>query len=228
MLLGYVRVSSAEQRKGTSLSEQERIIKAIALAQGLGEFDVAIYRDDGVSGSVPLRERPAGRRMLDSAQSGDTIVAKTLDRAFRDAKDALEIFEHCRRSGINLIVYDLGHESVIKDGVSKMLFTILGAVAEMERGRIHERVQSGKRAKKLKGGHVGGLPPYGFRIVGSGREAKLEIDEVEQQTVATIRRVHKASPTLGEAARELTRLGITNRLGGQMSKMQVKRLVERV
>lgn len=227
MLLGYVRVSSAEQIKGTSLSEQERIIKAIALAQGLGEFDVAIYRDADVSGSIPLGERPAGRRMLDNAQSGDTIVAKTLDRAFRDARDALDVFEHCRRANINLIVYDLGHESVTKDGVSKMLFTILGAVAEMERGRIHDRVQSGKRAKKAKGGHVGGLPPYGFRKIGAGKEARLEIDETEQQMVATVRRVHKASPTLGEATRELTRLGITNRLGGPMNKMQVKRLAER-
>lgn len=223
MLLGYVRVSSTDQVRGTSLAEQERVIRAIAVARGLGEFDVAVYRDDAVSGSVPLGQRPAGRRLIDTAQSGDIIVVKTLDRGFRDARDALDTFEHCRRAGIDLIVYDLGHESVTKDGVSKMLFTILSAVAEMERGRIHDRVQGGKRAKAQKGGHVGGLPRYGFRVVGTGKDARLEPDPTEQEIVAKVKDV-RVRTSLANATKQLAALGIRNRQGKPFQATQVERI----
>lgn len=223
MLLGYVRVSSNGQVEGTSPAEQERVIRAIAVAKGLGEFDVAVYRDDAVSGSIPFGQRPAGRRLMDTAQSGDIIVAKTLDRAFRDARDALEVFEHCRRAGIDLIVYDLGNESVTKDGVSKMIFTILGAVAEMERGRIHDRVQGGKRAKAAKGGHIGGLPRYGYRVVGAGKEARIEPDPAEQIVVEQVRALRERL-TLTNATKQLAALGIVNRLGRPFQKTQVDRI----
>jgi len=224
MILGYVRVSSDGQIKGTSLAEQERVIRAIGVAKGLtGEFDVSIYKDEAVSGSIPLRRRPAGKRLLDAAQRGDVIVAKTLDRAFRDARDALDVFEHCRAAGIDLVVYDLGHESVTKDGVSKMIFTILGAVAEMERGRIRDRVTTGRKAKAAKGGHVGGLPRYGYRVVGEGKDARIEVDPDEQEIVAKVREV-AASTSLSEATRQLAALGIVNRVGQPFQKTQVARI----
>src|SRR5215471_5783759 len=92
MIFSYTRVSTAEQAAegSTSLAEQERRNRAIAQLRGAsGSFDISVHSDAGVSGSVPLAERPAGGRMLDSAQAGDVIIAAKLDRLFRSALDAL-------------------------------------------------------------------------------------------------------------------------------------------
>src|SRR5262245_59512609 len=125
MILGYVRVSSTSQIAGTSLAEQTRKIRAIAMAEGLSDYDVVIFQDEAESGSIPLAERPEGAKLLSQAKRGDKIVATKLDRAFRDACDALMVFNHCKREGIDLVLYDLGTESVTQNGVSKLLFTIL-------------------------------------------------------------------------------------------------------
>jgi putative DNA-invertase from lambdoid prophage Rac len=63
---------------------------------------------------------------------GDVVVSAKLDRAFRSAADALAVLEEMKDQGVDLHLIDLGG-SVIANGMSKMVFTILAAVAEGER-----------------------------------------------------------------------------------------------
>ena len=95
MLLIYNRVSLIEQagEGKTSLAEQERIGRGFAMAKGFAQFDVAVYTDAGVSATIPLRDRPNGKEMLETAKAGDTIFAAKLDRMFRSASDALNMSE---------------------------------------------------------------------------------------------------------------------------------------
>ncbi len=95
MLLGYVRVSTAEQAADdrSSLENQEKIIRGFAMAKGFSQFDTSVYSDPGVSASIPLRQRPAGKELLETAKAGDTIIASKLDRMFRSASDALSMLE---------------------------------------------------------------------------------------------------------------------------------------
>src|SRR5262245_2728485 len=87
-VFGYVRVSTAEQaNNGDSIETQRQQITGYAMMKGwrVAEFFV----DRGVSGSVPLAERPEGQRLLASVAAGDVIITSRLDRALRSADEAV-------------------------------------------------------------------------------------------------------------------------------------------
>jgi DNA invertase Pin-like site-specific DNA recombinase len=114
------------------------------------------------------------------------IVAK-LDRAFRNAADALVTAERLKARRVDLIVADMGSEPVTQNGVSRMFFGMLALVAEFERERIKERSAEGRAAKRRSGGHIGGSAPFGFRKVGTGRAARLESDQAQQAALSDMR-----------------------------------------
>src|SRR5882757_9209046 len=186
MLLGYVRVSTADQCKDgrSSLQTQTDIIEGLARARGVDKYDVQIYEDAGVSGATKLKMRPAGERLLQDMKAGDVVVASKLDRMFRSASDAIDMFEELKARGVDLILYDISHEPV-SSGVGKLIMTILAAVGDMERVRIKERTAEGRRAKKAKGGAVGEVP-FGYRKEGEGRTAIMVPHEAEQRAEARI------------------------------------------
>ena len=183
MLLIYQRVSSTEQAADdrSSLENQERIGRGFAMTKGFNQFDIATYCDPGVSATIPLRRRPAGQRLLEDMKPGDYVFASKLDRMFRSASDACNMAEIFKEKGINLVLFDLGSEPINSSGISQFFFTIIAAVAQLERTMIRERMEAGKKAKREKKGHAGGVAPYGYRIVGHGRAAQLEPVEADLQ-----------------------------------------------
>lgn len=228
MFLIYCRVSTLEQAadNATSLAEQERKGKAVATLRGAGTYDSAVFSDGGVSGAIALADRPEGGRMIADAKKGDTIVASKLDRLFRSTVDALTTAERLKEAGIDLILIDMGTDPVTSRGAAKFFFGILAMAAEFERERIAERTQDGRRAKASKQGHLGGPPPFGFEVIGTGREAKLQPCEQEMQTVTTIKKLwHEHTPA--SAAREAKRLGLRCRAGTPFQLVQIKRIAER-
>src|SRR5262245_37986176 len=130
-VFGYCRVSTAEQADGgVSLAQQETQIAGYAMMKGWQLAECFVER--GISGSVSFADRPEGQRLLAAIQKGDVIIAAKLDRAFRSAADALTVLEELKDQGIGLHLIDLGGD-VTGNGVSRMIFTILAAVAEGER-----------------------------------------------------------------------------------------------
>ena len=233
MLLGYARVSTSEQAADdrSSLENQEKIIRGFAMAKGFTQFDTSIFSDPGVSASIPLRNRPAGKELLETAKAGDTIIASTMDRMFRSAGDATNMIEIFREKKIDLVLFNMGSEPVGTSAVGQFIFTALAAVAQLERTLIKERMTSGKKAKKDKGGHIGGRTPYGFRVVGKGREARLEKDEAEQKIIARVQGLlhdGRAGLSISETTRLLTEEGLTSRNGKPFVKMQVARIISQV
>lgn len=231
MILGYIRVSTADQAQDdrTSLPEQENVIYGYAMTQGVDRFGVQIYSDAGVSARTPLKNRPKGDQLLRDAQPGDTIIASKMDRIFRSARDALETVDHCKATGIKLVLFDMGIQPVTDEGMSRMFFTMLAAFAEFERARIRERMIQGKAAKVKKGGHIGGPPPYGYRVVGEGRAATLEENPAEQAIINAVRdKVHLQFFSNPVMARELNAKGLRNREGKPFAPYQVQRIAERL
>ena len=154
MIYGYQRVSTVEQVAGTSLAEQERTIRAVAQAlDPSADTTLEMVTDPGVSGSVPFHERPGGGWLLDMLLPGDTIVVSKLDRAFRSAKDALAQVHALEERGVDLVLADMGPQPVTRDGVGRLFFTMMAALAEFERTRIAERTREGRDAKKARGGY---------------------------------------------------------------------------
>ena len=136
-----------------SLDVQQRHLAGYAQMQGLTIDKVFVER--GVSGSKPLGDRPQGAALLAALKPGDVVITPKLDRMFRSALDALEVLASSRRRGVSLHMIDLGGDTT-GNGVSKLVFTILSAVAEAERDRTRERIAEVKRDQRQRGRYLGG------------------------------------------------------------------------
>jgi len=182
---GYVRVSTDRQAgEGESLGTQQRVIDGYAMMNGLTLDSIFVER--GVSGSKPLGERPEGARLLAGLKSGDVLITPKLDRMFRSALDALEVLGRLKDRGISLHMIDLGGD-VTGNGVSKLVFTILSAVAEAERDRIRERIRDVKADQRKRQRYLGGIVPFGWRI---GEDGIVEVLEQQRaiQRIVELRR----------------------------------------
>jgi DNA invertase Pin-like site-specific DNA recombinase len=170
----------------------------------------------GVSGSKPLVERPQGGRLLSMLQAGDVVITPKLDRMFRSALDALDVLAKLKHRGVNLHMIDLGGD-VTGNGISKLVFTILSAVAEAERDRIRERIRDVKADQRRRGRYLGGTVPFGWRLGGDGGL----IEVAEQQ--AAIRRMiglRQAGASLRSIANAIEAEGFS------LSHVGVKKVIE--
>jgi DNA invertase Pin-like site-specific DNA recombinase len=178
---GYVRVSTDRQADdGESLGTQQRIIEGYAMMNGLTLGSVSVER--GVSGSKPLGERPEGARLMAILKAEDVVITPKLDRMFRSALNALDVLGQLRERGVALHIIDLGGD-VTGNGISKLVFTILSAVAEAERDRIRERIRDVKADQRKRQRYLGGIVPFGWQIGEDG--ALVEVPE-QQRTIQRI------------------------------------------
>jgi len=178
---GYVRVSTDRQADdGESLGTQQRIIEGYAMMNGLTLGSVSVER--GVSGSKPLGERPEGARLMAILKAEDVVITPKLDRMFRSALNALDVLGQLRERGVALHIIDLGGD-VTGNGISKLVFTILSAVAEAERDRIRERIRDVKADQRKRQRYLGGIVPFGLQIGEDG--ALVEVPE-QQRTIQRI------------------------------------------
>src|ERR1700757_3141870 len=142
----------------------------------------SIFVERGVSGSKPEGERPEGARLLAGLKAGDVVITPKLDRMFRSALDALDVLGRLKDRGVSLHMIDLGGD-VTGNGISKLVFTILSAVAEAERDRIRERIRDVKSDQRKRRRYLGGIVPFGWQVTEGG----ALVEDVGQQSV--IRRI---------------------------------------
>lgn len=224
----YARVSTVEQasEEKSSLDDQiERCKGALQVARVKDE--PTIIMDPGISGSIPLSERPGGKAMWDSLKSGDMVMASKLDRLFRSAHDALNTVSHFQTNNVDLVLIDISVDPVTKSAIAKMFLTILSGVAEFEKYRILERTSDGRKGKKDSGGHIGGRAPYGFKITGEKKTSKLVPLEGEQYVISIIKGMNEKNASIGDIIKHLIGLGIMSRSGKPFVQIQISRIIER-
>ena len=188
---GYVRVSTERQAdEGVSLGAQERALQGYAMMHGMDLAETFV--EQGVSGATPLHERPQGARLLARLRPGDVVLTPKLDRMFRSALDALRVLEQLRALHVSLHMLDLGGD-VTGNGISRLVFTILSAVAEAERDRIRERITDVKRDQKRQGRYLGGIVPFGYHL---GRDGTLVEQPEEQAVIARVRALRRSGAPL--------------------------------
>jgi putative DNA-invertase from lambdoid prophage Rac len=211
---GYTRVSTDRQAdEGESLGTQQRVIEGYAMMHG---FTIdAMFVERGVSGAKPLGERPQGRRLLDALKPGDIVITPKLDRMFRSALDALDVLAQIKKRGVALHMIDLGGDTT-GNGISKLVFTILSAVAEAERDRIRERIRDVKADQRRRRRYLGGGVPFGWRVGDDG--ALVEVPE-QQAAINLARRLRSKGMSLRAIAAALAEKGI------RLSHEGVKRIV---
>lgn len=135
----YARVSTDTQ----DVDKQVQELKNIALLQNYMVFDVY---SDVVSGTKD--SRPELNRMMFDMRKGcfDAIMIYKLDRLGRSLKHLITICEELHNKGVDLIVTSQGIDTSTSTG--KLLFNILGSVAQFERELISERTKLGQRKAK--------------------------------------------------------------------------------
>lgn len=177
----YIRVSSERQVQGYSLEGQKRYLKEWAEFEGMTVLN--IYVEPGRSGKS-ISGREVFQHMLDDIATksvdADFVVVFKLSRFGRNAKDILNSLTFIQRYGVNLICKEDGLDSSTSMG--KMMITILGAVAEMERENILTQTYLGRTEKAKQGGWNGGFAPYGYELV----DGKLERKEDEAAIVELV------------------------------------------
>jgi len=137
-LMGYARVSTDAQTTRLQLDA----LKAAGCER--------IFEDKE---SGALRSRPKLDRALTELRAGDTLVVWKLDRLGRSLRHLLEISETLRERGVAL--RSLTEHIDTATAAGKMLYAVLGAVAQFERDVLRERTVAGMRAAKSRGEHIG-------------------------------------------------------------------------
>ena len=178
---GYVRVSSDEQVKGTSPSFQsDRIEKWCEMLTE--EYTLDIFKDLGYSGK--LTDRPSLQDMLDCVQRGeyDVVIVWKLDRLARNLVLLLNIKGIMDSCGVRFVSFTESVDTSTTYG--KMMFNILGVVAEWERELIVERVKAGRQSKYKSGKWHSGRTPFGYDF---DKEKKtLAVNDAEATLVRRI------------------------------------------
>jgi DNA invertase Pin-like site-specific DNA recombinase len=145
----YARVSTTNH--GQDVGLQTRELRQFAEARGwtvAGE-----YIDAGVSGTKD--SRPELNRLMAAAHKRrfDVVCVWRFDRFARSVPHLLRALETFKALGIDFVSYSEQMDTSTPAG--KMVFTVLGAVAELERSLIVERVRAGLRNARAKGKRLG-------------------------------------------------------------------------
>ena len=144
----YARVSTTN---GQDPTMQTRELKEYCERRGwkiAGE-----YVDTGISGA--REKRPELDRMMADAHRRcfDAVVVWKFDRFARSVSHLLRALETFKALGIEFV--SLSEQVDTSTPMGKMVFTVLGAVAELERSLIAERVRAGLRNARAKGKRLG-------------------------------------------------------------------------
>jgi DNA invertase Pin-like site-specific DNA recombinase len=112
-----------------------------------------VYTDAGVSGAKA--SRPAlNRLMVDAGRRRfEVVIVWRFDRFARSVSHLLRALEHFQALGIDFVSLSENVDTSTPTG--RMVFTVLGAVAELERSLIVERVKAGLRNARAKGKKLG-------------------------------------------------------------------------
>ncbi len=213
MIAAYLRVSTDEQRERQTIEIQRQEILRYCQTKNLKV--TRFYSDAGISGTVPIVERPDGRAMLEDAQRGafrELLIYK-LDRLGRDNLIILSGVAELKKRGVTVTSVTQPTED---DANGRLMVGILSAFSAHERDQIRERSMAGSRRLARDGVWLGGIAPYAYRQEGNDRESHLVIstDLIPGSNLSeadVVRRIYEQA-AVGKSCpvicKYLTRLGV--------------------
>ncbi len=189
----YSRVSTADQHPEIQLDA----LRAYAEARSLKVTEV--YVDVGVSGAKS--KRPALDRLRADAMRRrfDIVAVVKLDRLARSVHHLTTLGQEFEALGVDLVVLDQAIDTTTPSG--KLLFHVLGSIAEFERDLIRERTRAGLAAAKRRGKTLG--RPRVISEVASARIRRLHQAGRSLRQIAEVLGVSKTA-----IANEVERLGL--------------------
>lgn len=162
------------------------------------------FYDKAVSGATEFSERPRGREVYAVARPGDYIIVSRLDRPFRSVADGVRIIQALQDRKVTFLSLDL---PISSEGLmGKFFFTILLAVAELERGFASERTKEVNAMRRKLGLPAGVHCPMGWKIVGrkayEGHRStrRYMIDPAERVLAEVIRDKYRGGMAIDQIA----------------------------
>jgi DNA invertase Pin-like site-specific DNA recombinase len=142
----YMRVSTLDQHPETQLYDLHEMAKQRG-------YEIVEEYEDRISGAKA--RRPGLDAMMRDARRGkfDVVLVWASDRIARSVRHFLEVLDELNRLTIEFVSF---RESIDTGGpLGRAVVVIIGAIAELERSLIVERVRAGMRRAKLEGRHIG-------------------------------------------------------------------------
>lgn len=158
----YLRVSGLSQVSGDGFERQSIAVMAYANQNSI-EIE-QVFREEGVSGTKELENRPALQELfaaLDADPSVKTILIENLSRLARDLMIQETIIQDLQKSGYTLI--SVQEPDLCQDDPSrKLMRQVFGALFEYERAMLVLKLRGARQRMKAKGLRVEGNKPFGF------------------------------------------------------------------
>ncbi len=145
----YLRVSTVDQHPETQLLD----LRQMAAQRG---YEVVHEYTDRISGAKA--RRPGLDELMRDARRGrfDVVLVWACDRIARSTRHFLEVLDELNRLNIEFVSF---REQIDTGGpLGRAIVVIIGAIAELERSLIVERVRAGMRRARLEGRHIGRNP----------------------------------------------------------------------
>ncbi len=175
------------------------------------KYDLVLF--DKISGSVPFRERPKAKELVDLVESGNVSELHTEEysRLGRNTGDCLRVLEWLEEHEVNVVVRNLGLQSRPggkRNPIWKMISSVMSSLYELELEDIKTRTATGRQVYLQNGGILG-------RPLGSNESEKqfLEKEKTQQilkllnksRTVREIAAITKCSSKTIQKAKETGR-----------------------
>jgi DNA invertase Pin-like site-specific DNA recombinase len=180
----YCRVSTLDQSVGMQLAD----LQNLCAKRGFNIFHE--YCDTGISGTKERRPQLDALMADARKRKFDTVLVWRFDRFARSTKHLVTSLEEFQHLGIAFVSFQENVDT--NSPLGKALFTIISAIAELERNIIVERIKGGLRRAKAMGKKIGrpGLQMDNERIV-SLKSQGLSIRAIAKQVGASPSYVHK-------------------------------------
>lgn len=195
----YLRVSGKGQIEGDGFTRQLAAIRQYAVSHGTRL--VKIFREEGVSGSKELANRPALAALIQALHGNGVrlVLVERLDRLARDLMVQESILHDLTRNGFQLVSVtepDLCNNEPSR----KLMRQIMGAFAEYEKQMIVLKLSGARARIRAKEGHCEGRKPYGYRDgenVILERLKRLRMDGLAYDKIADQLNIEGLSPRSG-------------------------------
>jgi DNA invertase Pin-like site-specific DNA recombinase len=145
----YMRVSTVDQHPETQFLD----LRQLAGQRG---YEIVAEFTDRISGAKA--RRPGLDQMMKEARRGrfDVVLVWASDRIARSTRHFLEVLDELNRLNIEFVSF---REQIDTGGpLGRAIVVIIGAIAELERNLIVERVRAGMRRARLEGRPIGRRP----------------------------------------------------------------------
>lgn len=219
-VIGYLRVSSAEQRDaGVSLAAQRAKIEQYA---ALNDYPIqGIYSDEGQSGTRTTR---AGlQEALQAAcQHKGIFVVYSLSRFSRSTTDTLRFTSQLQKAGAELVSISERIDTLSAAG--KMVFRVLAVLNEFEADLGSERTKAALEYRRSKNLKNGGYIPYGYS---ADKNNLLLPCPSEQPILKAMIKQYEGGKSYTAIAKDLNAAGIPTKLGKRWHSQSVKSIIQR-